>query len=120
MADFIWTPDLVVPLTPRYNIIETQSEDFKRRFYEVDSNEEQLYDLIFGEISKSLTSGPNYRDALYSHYTTNKGVLNSFSWTVPPSSISGSPIAVRYSDYQETPDANYNVWNVRIQFRVEV
>jgi len=120
MADFTWTPDKVVPSTPSYNIIQTKAESFKKRYYEIDSNEEQFFTLLFGWISKTYLTTVNYRDVLYSHYTTNKGVYNSFSWTVPPTYISAVPVTVRYADYQETPSVDGNVWEVTTVFRVEV
>jgi len=117
MANFTWTPKIVIPSKPTYNILQTLTESFKRRYYEVDSNEEQLYTLKFGWIQKTTVT--NNRDAIYAHYTGNKGEYSSFSWTGVPSYISNDAVTVRYVDYQETPDVDGNVWEVTIVFRKE-
>lgn len=123
MADFTWKPDLVEPSTPRDNILKTPSENFRQVFYEVDSNEEQLFTLVFGDISKIPTAGPNSRDLIYAHFRTHKLFLNSFSWTNVPTYISddfGTPITVRYWRYTEIPKSDGNIWNVSMVFRKEV
>jgi len=123
MADFIWKPDDVNPGTPRDNILRSPSENFKQTFYEVDSNVEQFFTLLFGNISKTLDQSANYRDAIYAHFIANKMFLTNFNWTNVPTYISGdhgSSISVRYWDYDEVPIADGNIWNVTVVFRKEV
>jgi len=120
MANFTWTPNKVKPSTPKYNVLRTPSESLKRRYYEIDSNEEKFYTLEFGLIQKSGAINGNNRDDIRAHFDANKGFYTSFSWTGVPSYISASPVTCRYETYEEDPDANGNVWKVTITFREEI
>jgi len=121
MADFTWTPIQVVPSAPQFNVKRTRAVSFKRRYYEIDSNEEKLYTLNFGLIEASGALNGNSRDDIRAHYDAQKGFYTNFDWTAVPTYInSGSNINCRYESYDEVPDANGNVWKVTIVFREEV
>ncbi|MBU2249749.1 MAG: hypothetical protein KKD77_23585 [Gammaproteobacteria bacterium] len=116
-SDFIWIPQEVIPSPPVMNIDSTESESFKMDYNEFDSNIKYFYTLKFGKIKR--TGATLNRQDIYDHFVARKGNFEAFSWTTVPSWISATPIDVRYSDYQEEPFANGNVWEVSMTFRKE-
>ena len=112
---FSWVPkNPVIPIAPKYNLVETQSENFKKQIQIADASVIEQWELNFGEIRKDV--GANNRTDLKLHYANQTHSAYTFSWTNPPTYISGSPITVRYREYEETPDVDGEIWSVKVIF----
>ena len=116
--DFTWTPKFpVTPVTPVFNTLETQNESFKRQIQLLDSNTIETFELPFGDVAYSGET--NCRVSLHDHFIDQNFKYTPFSWTSVPDYIASSPFNVRYEDYQEVPDVNGEVWNIKIILRKE-
>lgn len=124
MADFTWTPIRIRKVPEKFNINVTPTESMKRRYYEIDSNMEELFELDFGFIQRTGAVNGVNRDDIHDHYVANKSFYSSFSWTSVPAWISGSPVTARYESYNEDPpndsDFGGELFHVTVVLRKEV
>ena len=114
-ANFTYIPTWVTPIAPKYAVIITQSESFKKDYQLLDTNSIQRYTLKFEGVSDTN------RNLMIAHYSGVTGPYDSFSWTTVPSYLNeGASLTVRYSPggYREKPDAAY--WNIDITFEKNV
>lgn len=112
---FTWEPEIVIPETPKYNIIETQSESMKRNFllFDDDGSPENEWMLDFGEVLLAR------RNEIRAHYLAQRGPFTKFSWSNPPTYITGEAVQVRYKKdggYKEEPVAHGQGWSVQVVF----
>jgi len=91
-SDFTLTPTAVVPVTPVFNTIISQSESMKKQYQNLSGNAVFRYKLTFNALSETDFW------TLYNHYHSCKGEYDSFSWTSVPSYID--------TDQDGTPDGS--------------
>ena len=80
-ANFTLIPTRVIPLTPKWNTLITQSEGMKKQYQSLTDTPEEKFLLIFVKMSDA-----NYL-TLLDHYNDCQGGYDSFSWQSVPSYI---------------------------------
>jgi len=117
MANFSYSPNYVNSQPPIPNIEVTRGKSFKQTTYKLDNNFIRKYDLFFGSVDSTM------RTNLKNHFEGQFGPYSSFSWTNPPTYVSGTALTVRYDEesagmgYEEdTPPVGGNVFTITLHF----
>lgn len=123
--NFYWTATWCAPRTPKFSVIVTASESFKKDYQLLDSNAVWIYDLNFSGVSDSG------RNAIMRHYTGWQsgsmvgggvtGPYEDFVWTTVPSYLSaGTTMSVRYvlGSFKEKPSSRY--WDISMSFEKKI
>lgn len=117
MANFTWTPHMVIGLAPLFPNIITQTDSFAKNYQQLDTTAIEQFQLTFKSISTAT------RNSILSHYnTTGYGSYASFTWTTVPSHVkSGANQTVRYipGGYKEFIADLTGLWDIEIIFEID-
>jgi len=80
-ANFTTVPTIVIPETPEYSTIITESEGMDKQYQLLSTTPTQRYRLIFKAIANTLFV------TIQAHYHSCYGQYDNFSWTSVPSYI---------------------------------
>ena len=80
-SNFTTVPTTVIPETPEYHTIITQTESMKKEYLSLSSNRTQKYKLLFKAITNAVFL------TIQDHYDSCLGQYDNFSWTSVPSYI---------------------------------
>ena len=114
-GNFGVTPTWAVPREPRFAVLITPSESFKKDYQLLDTNSIKVYDLTFSGVTDST------RNSIIAHFASVTGPYDSFVWTSVPSYLNaGTTMTVRYmqNSYKEQPQARS--WDIQLSFEKSV
>lgn len=114
MADFTFEIHRMTPGIPKYHVVQTQFEGWKIKRRLKSSDPRRSWNVeIRGRTNTE-------RDAIISHWNTQKGTLIPFNWVVP-TFFGGDTFYVVYVDMSyANPEGLGNIWNFDINFLEEL
>jgi len=110
--DFSMTVAWVYPLDRDFYNVRSQSESGKIEVANIATSSTKRFRLLFKGLSNT-----DYA-TLRTHYDTQLGGYDEFSWTNPPASVSAGALTGRWVDGSWTVDPLALGWNVELTFEV--
>lgn len=116
--DFGITPTWVYPVEEKYNVIKTESENYKKEYYLLSTTPNIQYQLVFNGITDSTFA------SIQTHYRSVSGEYALFDWNSVPSYINGGGGlgTTMQGRWVEKPDwsPDSKSWNVKMLFEKDV